>query len=97
MTWIRIELYLYMISTKPYNIMLQAINKKHQSKVNRAINWLIKYSENNALRDMASDNEDDWEYRRYDRICIKAFDKYLEIVSELPSREVKQIESSKYY
>lgn len=77
--------------------MLQAINKKHQSKVNRAINWLIKYSENNALRDMASDNEDDWEYRRYDRICIKAFDKYLEIVSELPSREVKQIESSKYY
>ena len=77
--------------------MLTAINKKHQSKVNKAINWLIKYSENNTLRDMASDNEDDWDYRKYDRICIKAFDKYLEVISELPKGEVARIEKSKYY
>ena len=86
-----------MISTKPYNIMIQAINKKHQAKVNRAINWLIKHDAANTLRDHADGDGDEKACKKYDRICEKTFDKYLDIVSELPSREVKQIESSKYY
>lgn len=77
--------------------MLTAINKKHQAKVNRAINWLIKYSEANDLRNIADGEGDDKKYNKYDRICINAFDKYLEIISELPSREVAKIEKSKYY
>lgn len=77
--------------------MLKAINKKHQARVNRAINWLIKYSEANDLRDAADGEGDEKLYNKYDRICINAFDKYFEIVSQLPSREVKQIENSKYY
>lgn len=77
--------------------MLTAINKKHQAKVNRAINWLIKYSEANDLRNIADGEGDEKLYNKYDRICINAFDKYLEIISELPSREVAKIEKSKYY
>jgi hypothetical protein len=77
--------------------MIKAINKKHQAKVNRAINWLIKYDQNNTLRDIASDNDDQKSYKKYDRICINAFDKYLEIIGELPKGEVAKIEKSKYY
>jgi len=77
--------------------MLTSINKKHQSKVNRAINWLVKHNEANTLRDHADGDGDDKAYKKYDRICENTFDKYLDIVSELPSREVKRIETSKYY
>jgi hypothetical protein len=77
--------------------MLTSINKKHQSKVNRAINWLVKHNEANTLRDHADGDGDEKAIKKYDRICELTFDKYLDIVSELPKGEVKRIESSKYY
>ena len=77
--------------------MLTSINKKHQSKVNKAVRKLISYSSYNNLRDMADGNGDDKAYKTIDRICGRLFNEYLEIVSELPKGEVKQIESSKYY
>jgi len=46
---------------------------------------------------MADGNGDDKAYKTIDRICGRLFNEYLEIVSELPKGEVKQIESSKYY
>ena len=36
-------------------------------------------------------------YRKADKKCIDSFDKYLEYLSELPKREVANIESSEYY
>ena len=36
-------------------------------------------------------------YRKADKKCISSFDKYLEYRSELPKREVANIESSEYY
>lgn len=77
--------------------MLKAINKKHQSKVNKAVRRLISYNSYNNLRDMADGNGDDKAYKTIDRICGRLFNEYLEIIGELPSREIKQIESSKYY
>tara|TARA_R110000737_G_scaffold328112_1_gene342660 strand:- start:65 stop:319 length:255 start_codon:yes stop_codon:yes gene_type:complete len=82
---------------------IQAINKKHQSMVNKAVKYLIKYNEANNLRDKASDNnekdydEDCKEWRKYDRQCESLFDKYSDCIEELPSREAKKIEESELY
>ena len=75
---------------------ITAITKKHQTMVNRACQWLIKYNEANDQRDLADNNGDEKMYRKYDRLCEKAWDKYLECTSELPKREVNQIEKIYY-
>lgn len=77
--------------------MLPAINKKHQTKVNKAVRKLISYNSYNNLRDMADGNGDDKAYNKIDRICERLFNEYLEIISDLPKGEVKKIETSKYY
>ena len=86
-----------MISTKPYSIMIQAINKKHQKQVDKALRKLARYNSYNNLRDIADGEGDDKAYKQLNKLCEQLFDEYLEIVSDLPSREVKQIETSKYY
>ena len=79
---------------KPNNInMIIAINKVHQSKVNRATQWLSKYNEFNNQRDMADGNDDEKMYKKFDRLCANSFDKYLWIVDELPKREKVNIEN----
>lgn len=77
--------------------LITAITKKHQSMVNRACQWLIKYNEANDQRDLADNNGDEKMYRKYDRLCEKSWDKYEDYTSELPSREVAQIEKSELY
>mgnify|MGYP003639662379 FL=1 len=80
-----------------------ALNSKHQRDVNGAVSWLLKYNEANDQRNLASDsNERDFDdecpkWRKYDRLCEKTFDRYQDYCSELPKREVKQIESSGIY
>lgn len=80
------------------NIKVKAINRIHQSKVNKAVSWLEKYNRANSQRDLASDSNDkDFDedcaiWRKYDRLCQKAFDMYEDYVSELPAREVRNIE-----
>lgn len=76
---------------------IKAINKKHQSTINRAIKHLIKYNELNNLRDLADNNDDEKLYNKYNRMCENRFDKYEETISELPSREINQIENSNIY
>ena len=76
---------------------MKAINKKHQAMVNRAVKWLEKYNEANDQRNLADSNGDDKMYRKYDRLCEKTFDKYEDCTSELPSREVNQIEKSELW
>jgi len=78
-------------------IKIKAISKLHQSKVNKAVEWIIKYNALNDLRNLAYDMDDEKLVRQYDRKCENAFDKYLTIVMELPKRERKQIEKSIYY
>lgn len=77
--------------------LVTAINKAHQSKVNRACAWLSKYNSLNDLRDIADGEGNEKEYRKLDRQCANAFDKYLDILDELPSREKNNIEKSELY
>lgn len=81
---------------KQFNIM-KALNKKHQSTVNKAISWLTKHNLANNQRDEAEGNGDEKMYNKYNRICESTFDKYLDYTSELPLRELKQIEKSELY
>jgi hypothetical protein len=74
-----------------------AINKKHQSKVNKASKWILKYNALNDLRDKADNNGEILEVRRLSRKCAGAFDSYLEIVNELPLREKAQIDKIFYF
>lgn len=76
---------------------MRAINKRNQALVNRAVKWLEKYNEANDQRDIADGNGDDKAYRKYDKLCEKTWDKYEECISELPNREVNQIEKSELY
>jgi hypothetical protein len=78
-------------------MQLTAINKAHQSKMNKATKWLAKYNELNNQRDNADDNGDEKLYKKFDRLCANAFDKYLDIVTELPKRERLLIEKSELY
>jgi hypothetical protein len=76
---------------------IQAISKKNQKQVNRALGWLEKYNEANELRDIADGNGDEKEYKRLDILCARLFDMYLTIVDELPKREKANIEKLIYY
>ena len=76
--------------------MITALNKKHQKQVNKAYKYLEKYDQNNTLRDQADDQDDQKSFKKYDRICIDAFDKYLDALSELPKREADRIEKIYY-
>ena len=76
---------------------IQAINKKHQTATNRAVKSLIKYNDLNDQRDLADNNDDVKLYEKLNRQCEKVFDRYEEIISELPQREVANIENSNFY
>ena len=73
-----------------------AKNKKNQSQVNKAVKFLMRYNENNDLRDKADGDGDEKLYNKFDRICEVAYDNYLEAISELPQTEIKAIEKELY-
>jgi len=70
---------------------VKAINKKHQSMVNKAIKYNALYDELNELRNNADDIGVEKLFRKYDRMCENAFDKFLDAMNELPNREQKNI------
>ena len=69
-----------------------AITKKNQSLVNKATKVLVKYNELNNLRDIADGDENLREFKKLDRLCATAYDRYLDICFQLPKREITQIE-----
>ncbi len=76
---------------------LKAIHPRHKAAVKKALFHLVKYNKANELRDKYDDEGDLKNMRDQESICEKAFNRYLEITSELPKREVNNIESSKFY
>jgi len=74
------------------NMELIAINPKNQSKVNRAISWAMKYDVANDQRTIAEDNDDDKAFNKLDRQCDKAFEKFYDLMDELPKGQRKAIE-----
>ena len=73
-----------------------AKNKKNQAQVNKAVKFLIRYNENNDLRDKADGDGDDKLYAKYDKICEVAYDNYLDAIFYLPKTEVTAIEKKLY-
>lgn len=71
---------------------VKAINKKHQSLVNRAIKYDALYERLNYLRENADNADDEKLYRKYDRMATNAYDKFLDAMWQLPKREQKNIE-----
>ena len=74
-----------------------ALNKKHQAKVNKAIYWLTQHNEADRQRNISDSAGNEKNYRAWDRKCEKTYNRYLDDTSELPAREVKQIEKSELY
>ena len=76
--------------------MIKAIHPKHQSMVNKATKWLIKY---NALNDIRDSQEDELskEWRQANKKCEDAWDKFCEWLDELPKREQENITKSELY
>lgn len=72
---------------------MKAINQKNQAKFNKCLKALNKYYSLNNMRDNADGNGDEKLFNKLDRQCSNAFDKYLELLSELPKYEQKRIES----
>lgn len=72
--------------------MIQSINPRHQSMVSKATTWMAKYELNNDLRDKAEGIDDERLVAQYDRLCERAYNKYLEYCDELPKREVANME-----
>jgi len=56
--------------------------------VNKAITWMAKFELNNDLRAKAEGNDDERLVAQYDKLCERAYNKYLEYCDELPKREV---------
>ncbi len=77
------------VSTR--DISVNAINKKYQSIVNRAVKHHIKYDHFNDCRDVCDGYDEEKMYNKYDYKCESTYNKYLELLDELPSREVKNI------
>jgi len=71
---------------------IKALNPKNQSKVNKAVNALLRYYELNNLRDNADGEGNERAYKKYNRMCEQAFDKYLNYLTDLPKREQANIE-----
>lgn len=78
-------------------ITISAINKKYQSKINRALKFWCNYDSFNNERDIADGNGDEKLYRKFDRLCQSTFDKYLDIIEELPKRERVNFEKAIQY
>jgi hypothetical protein len=76
---------------------MNAINKKNQTYVNKAVSWLEKYNTLNAQRDQAEGEGDDKLFNKLDRKCENAYDRFLDYMAELPKREQRAIYKSELY
>lgn len=65
---------------------------RNQKLVNKVLKYNNLYDVNNDARDLAYDNDDDKLVRKYNRLCEKYFELYLEFYNELPKYEQKNID-----
>jgi hypothetical protein len=70
---------------------IQAINPKYQVTVNRCVRALLRYMQLNDLRNLAEDSGNEREYKKYDRLCQKVFDRYLDYLYSLPKNQQRAI------
>jgi hypothetical protein len=76
---------------------MQSKTVKNKVLFNKVIKALNNYNMLNNLRDLAYNNGEDKEFKKLDNKCLKAFDKYLDLLNELPKYEQTRIEKSDLY
>ena len=70
---------------------------KNKRLFNKVIKALNNYNMLNNLRDTADNEGNDKEFKKLDNKCLNAFDKYLELLEQLPKYEQVRIEKSDLY
>ncbi len=76
---------------------MQSKTVKNKVLFNKVIKALNNYNTLNNLRDLAYNDGEDKEFKKLDNKCLNAFDKYLELLNELPKYEQTRIEKSDLY
>ena len=76
---------------------MKAKTKLNQSLLNRVVKALVKYNALNNLRDIADNDGDEKLFNKLDKQCENSWDKYQELLQELPKYEQKRIEKSDLY
>jgi hypothetical protein len=71
---------------------MEAKTKKNQSKVNKCIKALQRYYALNTLRDIADNDGNEKEVKKYDRQCEEVYSRYLDCLQVLPKYEQKIID-----
>ncbi len=71
--------------------MIKAVNKTHQTAINKAYKAIRNYHELVNLSDSATSEK---EVTKLENKQAKAFDKYEEICGELPAREIKNLQAA---
>jgi hypothetical protein len=70
---------------------------KNKVIFNKVLKALNNYNRLNNLRDTADNEGNDKEYKKLDNKCLNAFDKYTELLEQLPKYEQIRIEKSDLY
>jgi len=74
-----------------------AINKKNQSRVNKAIKSLTLHNKYNDLRDQADADDNMKDHKKYDRLCEKTYNDFLDHMWWLPKNQQQAIYKSELY
>ena len=76
---------------------MKAKTKLNQSLLNRVVKALVKYNALNNQRDIADNDGDDKMVTKLNNKCENSWDKYQELLQDLPKYEQKRIEKSDLY
>lgn len=90
-----IQLVVYKVEAKQFTF--KAKTPQNQAILNRTVKALVKYNNLNNQRDFADNDGDEKLYRKLNRQCEIAFDKYLELAEGLPKYERVKLENSDVY
>tara|TARA_R110000851_G_C13098304_1_gene567821 strand:+ start:136 stop:381 length:246 start_codon:yes stop_codon:yes gene_type:complete len=74
-----------------------AVNKKYQTRINKVVTVLTKYNVANKERDNFERENEFKQWNRFNNICEKFWDKFEDLLSELPKGEQRKVLKSKLY
>lgn len=81
--------------------IITAKSKKNQKLVNKAVNYLVKYNAANNERTLFEDTTEDYyntpAHRKLDNRCKDLFNKFLDVMDELPAYQAKVIFNHSIY
>lgn len=76
---------------------IKVINPKNKTIVKRAVEWLKKHNEFDNQRNIADGNGDEKLVSKLDKKCESSYDKFLDLIEQLPKNQQKIIYNSPLY